>query len=242
MPADPVDVKPVAFVSIPDGRPRVTKKDQLVDELRRLIRSGEIERGSRIRQDDLAARFDTSITPVREALRQLEAEGLLVSEPHRGVRVASADLESIKGTYIIRRLVEPYVMQRATRRISRRDLEQVIALNERMRTTASEDVRAMGELNHEFHQFFFHRCGIPSLTGGMMNLWPAFPADMFEAIPERALASVEEHDAILAAVAAGDLELVRATVDTHIARSYAALATRLAGPDGWHDPFDLDVD
>jgi DNA-binding GntR family transcriptional regulator len=242
MTREPGDVKAVASVADADGQPRVTKKDQLVGQLRRLILSGEIERGSRIRQDELAARFDTSITPVREALRQLEAEGLLVSEPHRGVRVASADLDAIKGTYIIRRLVEPYVMQRATRRISRRDLEQVIALNERMRATASTDVQAMGELNHEFHQFFFRRCGIPSLTRGMMNLWPAFPADMFEAIPERAMASVEEHDEILAAVAAGDLEKVWETVEAHVARSYAALASLLAGPDGWEDPFELDVD
>jgi DNA-binding GntR family transcriptional regulator len=223
------------------GRP-ATKKDHLVDELRRLIISGQIERGSRIRQDELAARFDTSITPVREALRQLEAEGLLVSEPHRGVRVASADLEAIKGTYIMRRLVEPYVMQRATRRISRRELEQATDINERMRSVAGEDVHEMGHLNHEFHALFFRRCGIPSLTRGITTLWPAFPADMFHAMPERAVASVAEHTRILDAVARGDLEDVRVAVDEHIARSYAALADYLSGEDTWSDPFDVDVD
>src|SRR5579862_9894898 len=88
-----------------------TKKDRLVQELRHLILYGDLERGTRIRQDELAARFDTSITPVREALRQLEAEGLLESEPHRGVRVTVPDIAEIKGTYVARRLLEPYIMQ-----------------------------------------------------------------------------------------------------------------------------------
>lgn len=85
-----------------------------------MIAEGELARGSRIRQDVIAARFKTSITPVREALRLLEAEGMLVSEPHRGVRVADADYERVKTVYLLRRLVEPYAMRRAARRLSPR--------------------------------------------------------------------------------------------------------------------------
>ena len=113
-------------------RNRKTKKDLIADELKLLIGSGELPRGTRIQQDELAARFDTSITPVREAMRQLEAQGLLVSEPHRGVRVAEANLDEVKGVYVARRLLEPYAAQRASLRVSRRDLDRADELIEAM--------------------------------------------------------------------------------------------------------------
>ena len=84
-----------------------TKRDQIVDELRRRILSGELARGERMPQDELARQFGASITPVREAMRQLEAEGLLVSEPHRGVRVAGVDVDEVTATYVVRRLDSP---------------------------------------------------------------------------------------------------------------------------------------
>src|SRR6476659_5353661 len=130
----------------------------IVEQLRILIETGEIARGSRIQQNDLAARFATSITPVREALKQLEAEGLLTGEPHRGVRVVSADPEEVKATYIVRRLVEPYAFCRAARRVSRRELEQAEALIETMATSAPGDRVQVGVTNRAFHFLFYERC------------------------------------------------------------------------------------
>src|SRR5262245_33496546 len=71
--------------------PAPTLREVIADELRRLIVDGEFERGVWIRQPQLAKRFGVSLTPVREALRQLEAEGLLESVPQRGVRLATVD-------------------------------------------------------------------------------------------------------------------------------------------------------
>src|SRR5207237_9391530 len=95
---------------------------QIVDELRRRILSGTLPRGARLPQDELARDFGASSTPVREALRLLEAEGLVVAEPHRGVRVAGVDLAQVTATYVVRRLVGGYAIRRATLRLSRRDL------------------------------------------------------------------------------------------------------------------------
>jgi DNA-binding GntR family transcriptional regulator len=104
--------------------------------------------------------------------------------------------------YVIRRLVEPYVMQRATRRIAPRDVERAAGLNHQMAEAARQNQsRSVWELNHQFHQIFFERCGIPSLTKALKSFWPAFP--MFQSLPGRALASVAEHEAILDAVRAG---------------------------------------
>jgi DNA-binding GntR family transcriptional regulator len=219
-----------------------TKKDLLVEELRHLILFGELEHGARIRQDELAARFATSITPVREALRQLEAEGLLESQPHRGVRVATADISEIKGNYIVRRLVEPYVMQRAALRASRLDLEQADAILERLeRDSRGGDNRGASKANIDFHFTFLAKSGIPSLSRMVMTLYPGFPPGMMHVVPDRMRQSQVEHREILAAIAASDLDAVKSSVEKHLRNSYAALAAYL-GEGTTEDPFELNID
>lgn len=225
------------------AKARKTKKDLIAEELKTLIGSGELPRGTRIQQDELAARFDTSITPVREAMRQLEAQGLLVSEPHRGVRVAEADLEDVKGVYIARRLLEPYAAQRATLRVSRRDLEQAEQLLSAM-TSASRGEQDGGkarEANREFHFLFYERCGIPSLVRTIDTLWLAFPWDILEVIPGRLERSIDEHGSMVEAVREGDVERVKTVFEDHIRRSYLGLCRHLTGEDS-DDPFDLRTD
>src|SRR6195952_4726823 len=132
------------------GSPQMMKRDRIVEDLRRKILSGELPRGARMPQDDLARQFDASITPVREALRLLEAEGLLVSEPHRGVRVAGIDLDKVKATYVVRRLVESYAMQRVTTRLSPLDLTRLRALMGRMQKESDTgDLAAFRHDNRE---------------------------------------------------------------------------------------------
>src|SRR5919197_5876709 len=92
------------------GRPDRTKAGRIAADLRDAIVSGTIEQGTRLYQDELAARFSTSITPVREALRQLHAEGLVSLDSHRAVSVSAPGVEQITGTYVLRRLVEPFAV------------------------------------------------------------------------------------------------------------------------------------
>lgn len=225
-----------------DSRPAQTKRDRIAEELRSLIATGEIQRGAPMHQDELAERFATSITPVREALRLLEAEGLLVGEPHRGVRVTSPDRNAVKATYILRRLIEPYAMQRAARRMSRRDFEAAEELNEAMAAAhARGDVRAVRECNRRFHFLFYDRCGVPELTQEISALWRVFPWDILLARQEKTSRSVGEHRAICAAVRAGDLPGVAAATEEHLKRGYLSLVEQLADEPG-EDPFELDVD
>jgi DNA-binding GntR family transcriptional regulator len=221
---------------------RMTKKDKIVEELRTLIVNGSLQRGERIQQDEIAARFDTSVTPVREALRQLEAEGLLVGEPHRGVRVASANADDVKAVYIMRRLVEPYAFQRASRRMGHRDLEIASATIDQMaRTNKRGDRIATSELNRDFHFLFYNHTGIEALTRRIEELWFAFPWDILQVLEARVDASIEEHRTILACVRAQDLKGLSRAVEDHLSRSYIALARHLEGSEV-DDPFALDVD
>ena len=227
-------------------RPRIqpgrTKKDRIVAELRAMIASGEVARGDRILQNELATRFETSITPVREALRQLEAEGLLVSSPHRGVRVTSADIDEVKGVYIARRLIEPHAMKRAVSRVSRRDLRQAADLNEEMRVAseAGDEVK-VGDANREFHFLFYDRCGSPGLRDVIETLWLGFPWDILHVLAHRRPESIQEHELMLERIAAYDIAGVGRAAEEHLRRSYLALAEHLGVLDA-PDPFDLDVD
>lgn len=214
-----------------------TKTDRIVSELRDLIDSGEIPRGERLQQDQLAARFATSITPVREALKRLEAEGLLVTEPHRGVRVSSVDLEKAKGVYVSRRLIEPYAAQRAALRVSRRDLEQATRLVERMRDS-TEDLNLV---NREFHFLFYDKCGIPALTAMIDTLWRAYPWDILSVLTDRRETSVAEHRAVLDAISRNDPEAIAFTIGDNLRLSYVSLVRHLTGADG-EDPFALGTD
>lgn len=219
-----------------------TKKDRIVEELRDLIATGELARGSRIQQDDLARQFKTSITPVREAMRQLEAEGMLVSEPHRGVRVASADLEEVKGVYIARRLLEPYAARRAVLRVSRRDLQQASALNSAMEEArAAGDSTALLDTNRRFHFLFYERCGIPSLHQLIAAMWLAYPWDLLQVVEGRVSDSFAEHQRIVAAMDVGDVDAAGRELEQHISHGFLALARHLTGDDV-PDVFDINLD
>ena len=225
---------------------QVMKRDLIVEDLRRRILSGELPRGARMPQDELARQFDASITPVREALRLLEAEGLLVSEPHRGVRVAGVDIDKVKATYVVRRLTESYAMRRATARMSRLDLTRVRAMIDKMENRIhAGDLESFRADNREFHFFFYDRCGMDGLRDQIDGMWQAFPWDLLLGSPERTAQSHQEHLTILKAVESGDLDAVAEATEAHIAAGFAGIAQRLADEDGeapGPDPFLIHVD
>lgn len=220
--------------------PGMTKRDLVARELRAMIASGDLPRGERIHQDDLAARFATSITPVREALRQLEAEGLLVGEPHRGVRVSETNVNEQLGVYVSRRLLEPFAAQLATQRVSRRDLARARELVRAMHEAGQQgDLATLREANRDFHFLIYEHCEIPSLVAIIESNWAAFPWDTIEVLDPRAVRSVDEHAEILAAMERGDVADVGRQLERHIARSYHDLVEHLTGTPPGEDPFDV---
>lgn len=214
-----------------------TKRVQIADQLRRSILSGERPRGSRLLQDELAEMFGVSITPVREALSQLEVEGLVISEQNRGVRVAGVDIDQITATYVVRRLTETYAMQRATLRMSRRDHARARELLDSPATDAGE----ARDRNRDFHFYFYERCGMPALTQRIAATWQAFPWDLTLDSKNRSTASRDEHLEILTAVEAGDPDRAADATARHICNGFSSILLQLTGSEG-PDPFDLHSD
>lgn len=124
----------------------------VVQRLRNAIVGGELPPGSRLVISDLALRFGVGPTPVREALRWLEGEGLLVGEPNRGVTVRKLDAEFIRQVYEIRAVLEAFLVRRAVEQMTFEHLAEI----EQRRLTFEEaaargDRLAMLRANTEFH-------------------------------------------------------------------------------------------
>jgi DNA-binding GntR family transcriptional regulator len=214
-----------------------TKSGAIAHEIRRRILDGSYERGRRLRQEDLATEFSVSVTPVREALRTLESESLLVAEAHKGMRVAGIDLDRLEGIYISRRLLEEFATKRAALRLSRRDIAELRALVAEMSAApAGADLR---ELNRRFHFAIYESAGLPGLVAQITALWNAFPWDNQLRSPAAASRPDESHQQIVDALAAGDAERAGAAMAEHIAWAVAELREQITAGVGT-DPFTED--
>ena len=172
----------------------------------------------------------------------LEAEGLLVSSPNRGVSIADADIDQVKGVYIQRMLLEPYAMQRATRRIAHRDIDIAGQLLDRVENyDPGAETVPLSQLNRQFHFIFYSNCGSEALTQQVEALWQRWPWDLLEVIKKRPRTSSDEHRAMLDAVRSGDLERVADSTREHLRQSYLSLTHHITGT-VQQDPFLLDVD
>src|SRR6478735_7220313 len=113
------------------------------------IIAGDIEPGSRLRQDHIAEEFGTSHVPVREAFRRLEAQGLAVSEPRRGVRVAAFDLKEVREVAQMRAALEVLALRHAAPHLTASILD--LAEEATVAGDNSYDVRSWEEANRRFH-------------------------------------------------------------------------------------------
>jgi DNA-binding GntR family transcriptional regulator len=148
---------------------RTTITDALVEALRDEIRTGQIEPGSRLRQADVAQRFQVSTTPVREAFAALEREGLLVSSPHRGVVVFQPTAEDLQETYEIRIPLEALATEKAVENMTDRDIGELKRLLDRM-ADAIADGKRYSRLNQEFHAAIYRAARRPKLEKLIMDL------------------------------------------------------------------------
>lgn len=201
-----------------------------MEQLTGLIMSGALLAGQPLRQDELAARFGVSRTPLREAIARLEVEGLVVAEKHRGAVVFRPSTQELQEIYEIRILLEPKAAALAAAKyasLSSR-LTELAEINESMEDAATWDY---AQLNNAFHMGIYEASGQRRLCRIIRNL--RLQADPYVAIlfgvggGPRAL---EDHREILAAVANGDSvgasELTRSHLETTVSR-VMPLVTRL---------------
>jgi DNA-binding GntR family transcriptional regulator len=198
---------------MPDTPAYVSKTDLVVALIRELIITGELAAGEQLRQRDLAQRFGVSQTPVREAMRRLESEGLLVCDTHRGFTVMAPDDGPVEENFQIRAALESLGASLAAARIDAAGLARLAALNERMRTLADDDP-LYAELNREFHFTVYEYAHSPLLLSLMRLLWASLHGG--PKVARTHAESARQHDEILAALRAGDSDASAQRTREHI--------------------------
>jgi DNA-binding GntR family transcriptional regulator len=148
-----------------------TISSAVAGDLRRRIIDGEFKAGFQLRQDALAAEFGVSRIPVREALMQLEAEGLVKILPHRGAIVSELSTEEVQELFELRALLEPRLLRASAPHLTQADHEKLQQiLQEYSSELRANHVRRWGELNTEFHMLLYRHAGQPRALSIVANL------------------------------------------------------------------------
>jgi DNA-binding GntR family transcriptional regulator len=139
-----------------------TLSSAIVEQLRQAVLDGTYAAGTQLRQDALAATFGVSRIPVREALFQLEAEGLVRIEPHKGAIVAGFAADEIGDVFDLRVLLEPRLLRHSMPRLTEPDFAEIAGLDAAFAEAIERhDVARWGELNAQFHQSLYRHAALP---------------------------------------------------------------------------------
>jgi DNA-binding GntR family transcriptional regulator len=185
----------------------LTKTALAAQALRGLILRGEIAPDAPLTVGRIAKMLRMSPTPVREAIRTLQAEGLLRHDPHHSVSVNRYSAQDIRDLYQMRAELESQATRIATPRLSAAELTQLATLNDRMRERATAgDLDALNRLNAEWHLLIYGAADNRILLDVVQHLWKKFVWDINWVLPGRLLRSIEEHNGVLEALRARDAD------------------------------------
>jgi len=191
----------------------VSKTDMVAALIREQIITGELAAGEQLRQRDLAQRFQVSQTPVREAMRRLESEGLVIGDTHRGFTVVEPDDGPVEENFQIRAALESLGASLAARKIDAAGLARLEELNDQMRALGEDDP-GYAVLNREFHFTVYEYARSPLLLSLMRLLWASLHGG--PKVARTHAESARQHDVIVAALRAADPVAAAAGTYQHI--------------------------
>lgn len=197
-----------------------TKTDLVAEAIKEMVRNRELEPGMELRQRDIAERLGVSPTPVREALRRLEAEGYVASEPHQAAIVIWPEKSDVYETAVIRGTLEGLGAELAAKKVTPADMADLTALNARL--VKATDAAERLQIDREFHLRICEITGSPALLAQLNLLWRNL-----ETGPPGEMSSdrwVTEHEKILQALSKGDCSEARAVTNEHVLDGFKAYA------------------
>jgi DNA-binding GntR family transcriptional regulator len=152
--------------------PRQSLTSAVADKLREEIIRGTIPEGAQLRQDAIAMQYQVSRIPVREALRQLDAEGLITIVPNRGAIVPALSPTDIEELFTIRALLEPEILKHSIPRLTESDLEEAAVVLRRYEGELQHEdhLFSWGRLNWQFHSLLYSRAERPHFMNIIRNV------------------------------------------------------------------------
>lgn len=215
----------------PTDRASAPGVTHVVDELERMIITGELLPGQSVRQELMAERLGVSRLPIREALGQLTAAGLVEHQRNIGYTVARLDQSEFDQIYLMRAALEREVLA-VLPPFGDEDLAEISALAEQVSVAAEAgDILGMRMRNQEFHFAMFERSGLRLVVAELRRLWnlamPYHAAYLYD--PQVRRRVCDEHDAMLVALADGDNAALIELMNQHRHGGETSTGIMLAG-------------
>jgi DNA-binding GntR family transcriptional regulator len=206
---------------------RQSTVELVADELRRRIVSAELAEGEQLVQEHLAQTLGVSRIPIREALRQLDAEGLVTISSHRGGVVSALSLEEIRELFDLRACVETWLLTRAIPVMTASDLDRAEAVANEMLVG---EVAHWGELNWRFHESLYAPARYPQTMLILHRLHKNIDRYLRLQITLTSgwQKAQEEHRSMVNLCRAKDVRRAVAALDTHIMDASADLLEKIS--------------
>jgi DNA-binding GntR family transcriptional regulator len=215
-------------VSIPDFATRPQLSEDVARFVRKRIFDGTYSAGEYVRLDQLAAELGISVTPVREALFQLRAEGLLAQQPRRGFVVLPVTGRDLADVANVQAHVGGELAARAAINIDEVQLRKLKVIQAQLEEAyAGDDDERTVRLNHEFHRAINVAADSPKLAQLMSQITRYAPESVFPTIAGWPRQSIKDHRRVLAALEKHDGELARKAMSEHLAAGAAPLIEHL---------------
>ncbi len=208
-------------IDLLDPVPKSTLRARIAERLRRAILAGDIPPGAPLVETALSERFDVSRGPLREALRQLIEEGLVVTVPYTGTHVAALSVDDVREIYSLRTALEIFAIEQLWSRRDERFRRELVKRNDTLVATIDAgDDRASIETELAFHGLVYEASGHrllqrtwASLRGRLQLYWAAHHRAHGRRGPRR-----DSHDSYIAAVLGDDIGAVRVEIADHMRR------------------------
>jgi DNA-binding GntR family transcriptional regulator len=198
--------------------------------LRGDILAGRIAFGARLTMEELALRYGSSHMPIREALRELQGEGLVVTEPNRSARVRAIDRDFVGNLMEVRIALETALARQAARGIAKEELARLEAIETRLEAlNARSDHPAVLMANRDFHSTIYAAAGNPEGLVLIDRHWRLIAAlwDRYGYGPERFAGVASDHRHLLKALRDGDGLAAAAITTAHVIKARQDLLDRM---------------
>ncbi|MDQ0340778.1 DNA-binding GntR family transcriptional regulator [Caldalkalibacillus uzonensis] len=197
---------------------RSTLQKRVCNILREAILKGDFQPGERLVQDELAQELGVSRMPVREALRQLESEGLVVLEPHKGAIVKMLSLHEVEEIYTLRAMLESLALEKSIPLLTTEDIAELEHLLHKMEG-GKDNAHQFIEANMQFHRLLFKGCSWQRLKGLIRSLSHGVPNYTPFLLEGQIHLSNQEHRAIVEAIKVQDIGRATRLMAKHIHRT-----------------------
>lgn len=200
---------------------RATLQFKVTTKLRELILKGEFKMGERLMQEEWAQKLGVSRMPLREALRQLEVEGLVRIEPRRGAVVTPVSTEDIEEIYQLRALLEGEAVVKSLPFLDEETIQELETIyNKMLQLKADEtDMESFMKLNTEFHRIIREGCPWRRIQGFIETLWKGIPPYTPSLLANHLPESHKEHGLMLQYIKEKDAEKLKEVTVKHILRT-----------------------